>query len=250
MPFPVKSLIISWRSIALSVFLSVIVGISGAGELPDRMISLATSRVAARPVSGETVIVALDDKTLQAIGERDFDISHHSRLVRAIDASPAKRLFIDFSYERRLKDRDFPQLAKAVRHMGDRVVLAVPGSSTTGTTAVVDYWPDPAFGTRAQQACICWEYEFWQVWKVPLAVSVNGRLLPSFSAKLADRQPDRPKIFALDLSYDTDTITQYSAIDVMTGKLDPALRQTLSARPRQAARRIYSPDRRRGTQAR
>ena len=223
MPFPVKSLIISWRSIALSVFLSVIVGISGAGELPDRMISMATSRVAARPVSGETVIVALDDKTLQAIGERDFDISHHSRLVRAIDASPAKRLFIDFSYERRLKDRDFPQLAKAVRHMGDRVVLAVPGSSTTGTTAVVDYWPDPAFGTRAQQACICWEYEFWQVWKVPLAVSVNGRLLPSFSAKLADRQPDRPKIFALDLSYDTDTITQYSAIDVMTGKLDPAL---------------------------
>src|SRR3546814_1575856 len=104
--------------------------------------------------------------------------------------------------------------------MGDRIVLAVPGSSTTGTTAVVDYWPDPAFGTRAQLACICWEYEFWQVWKVPLAVSASGRLLPSFSAKLADRKPTRPEIFALDLSYDTDTIKEYSAIDVMTGKLD------------------------------
>src|SRR3546814_6924994 len=67
--------------------------------------------------------------------------------------------------------------------MGDRIVLAVPGSSTTGTTAVVDYWPDPAFGTRAQLSCICWEYEFWQVWKVPLAVSASGRLLPSFRSE-------------------------------------------------------------------
>jgi CHASE2 domain-containing sensor protein len=123
-PIPVKSLIISWRTIALALLLSVIVGISGAGELPDRMISMATSRIAARPVSGDTVIVALDDKTLQAIGGRDFDIDHHTQLIRALDASPARRLFIDFSYERRLRDREFPEFAAAVRHMGPRIVLA------------------------------------------------------------------------------------------------------------------------------
>ncbi len=223
MPIPVKSLIISWRSIALSLLLSVVVGISGAGDLPDRVISMATSRLAARAVSGDTVIVALDDKTLRTIDDRDFDITHHTRLIRALDASPANRLFVDFSYERRLKDRDFPEFAAAVRHMGDRIVLAVPASSTNGVNAVVDYWPDPAFGTRARQACICWEYEFWQVWKVPIAVSVDGRLLPSFASILANRPADRPETFALDLSYDPDTITQYSAIDVMTGKLDPDL---------------------------
>src|SRR3546814_17838605 len=92
---------------------------------------------------------------MQAVENKNFDVSHHAQLISAVDASPAKRLFVDFSFERRLKDRDFPQLANAVRHMGDRIVLAVPGSSTTGTTAVVDYWPDPAFGTRAQLACIC-----------------------------------------------------------------------------------------------
>ena len=223
MPIPVKNLIISWRTLALSLLLSLAAGLSAIAEPVDRILESAVGRVAWRSVSGDTVVVGLDDKTLQAVKNKDFDVSHHAQLVDAIGASPAKRLFVDFSYERRLEDRDFPLLADAVQKMDDRIVLAVPGSSTTGTTAVVDYWPDPAFGSRAQQACICWEYEFWQVWKVPLAVTASGRLLPSFAAKLADRQPDRPEVFALDLSYDADTITEYSAIDVMTGKLDPDL---------------------------
>ena len=223
MPIPVKSLIISWRTIALALILSVIVGISGAGELPDRMLSMATSRIAARPVSGDTVIVALDDKTLQAIGGRDFDINHHMRLIRAIEASPARRLFIDFSYERRLRDREFPKFAAAVRHMGPRIVLAVPSASFEGHTAKAPLWPADSFGQEAVRGFIGWEYEFWQVWKVPLAVRADGRLLPSFASLLANRPSDHPANFALDLSYDPNTITQYSAIDVMSGKLDPNL---------------------------
>src|SRR3546814_4058710 len=105
------------------------------------MLSMATSRIAARPVSGDTVIVALDDKTLQAIGGRDFDINHHMRLIRAIEASPARRLFIDFSYERRLRDREYPKFAAAVRHMGPRIVLAVPSASFEGHTAKAPLWP-------------------------------------------------------------------------------------------------------------
>ncbi|MHA4835491.1 EAL domain-containing protein [Sphingopyxis sp. MSC1_008] len=223
MPIPVKSLIISWRSIALSLLLSVVVGLLAVAEPIDRIAESAVGWNAWRPVSGDTVILALDDKTMNAVEDRDFNVLHHAKLIGAVDATPAKRLFVDFSYDRRLKDRDFPKLANAVRHMGKRIVLAVPGNNTEGTTTVVNNWPDPAFGTEAKQACICWEYDFWQVWRVPLAVSANGRLLPSFSALLADRQPDRPGIFSLDLSYDTKTITQYSAIDLMSGKLDPEL---------------------------
>ncbi len=220
MPIPVKSLIISWRTIALSLLLSVMVGISGAGELPDRTILMATSRLAARPVSGDTVIVALDDKTLRALGGRDFDINHHAQLVRALDASPARRLFIDFSYERRLSDRDFPKFAAAVRNMGSRIVLAVPSASFEGHTADQPLWPDRRLGQHAAKGFIGWEYEFWQVWKVPLAVRAEGRLLPSFASILADRPINHPANFSLDLSYDPDTITKYSAIDVMSGKLD------------------------------
>src|SRR3990167_459429 len=214
---------ISWRTIALSLLLSIAAGLSALAEPIDRIAESAVGLNAWRPASGDTVILALVDKTMDAVENRDFDVTHHAKLIGAVDASPAKRLFVDFSYERRLKDREFPQLAKAVRRMDKRIVLAVPSSNTDGTKAVVDYWPDAAFGTRAPRACICWEYDFWQVWRVPLAVTADGQLLPTFSALLADRQPDKPGVFALDLSYDTRTITQYSAIDLMSGKLDPEL---------------------------
>ena len=156
MPIPVKSLIISWRSIGLSLLLAIAAGVSSFTEPVDRIIEAAVGSVAWRPVSGETVVVALDDKTLQSVDDREFKVADYAQLIAAIDATPAKRLFVDFSFERRVKDRDFPKLAAAVRNMGDRIVLAVPGSYTEGTTTKVDYWPDPAFGTRARQACICW----------------------------------------------------------------------------------------------
>ncbi|WP_237245997.1 EAL domain-containing protein [Sphingopyxis witflariensis] len=217
-------MIVSWRTLGLALLLSIIVGITAAGEPIDRMIETAVGRVAWRPVSGETVVVAIDDKTLQTVDNQDFNVANHAQLIGAVDAAGAKRLFVDFSYERRAKDADFPKLIAAVKHMDDRIVLAVPSRSFQGTEAIVDNWPDPAFGTRAKQACICWEYEFWQVWKVPLAVIADGRLLPSFAAMLANRPVDRPAQFTLDYSYNTRTIQQYSAIDIMDGNAGTSLR--------------------------
>src|SRR3546814_20405271 len=60
-------------------------------------------------------------------------------------------------------------------------------------------------------------------WKVPRVVRADGPLLPRLASRLANRPSDHPANFALDLSYDPNTITQDSAIDVMSGKLDPNL---------------------------
>ena len=45
MPLIVNRMIVSWRTLGLALLLSIIVGISGAGEVPDRMIAMATSRL-------------------------------------------------------------------------------------------------------------------------------------------------------------------------------------------------------------
>lgn len=219
MPNPIKNLIISWRTIGLSLLLSVIVGVSSIGEPVDRVIEAAIGRVAWRPVSGDIVIVGVDDKTLQSAQNLELAVADHAKIIKAIDAAGAKRLFIDFSYYRRLTHPDYAKVSAAVRHMDDRVVLAVPAAKMLGTNVKVSYWPSPSMGDRALRACICWEYEFWQVWRVPLAVMADGRLLPSFASLLADRSLDKPALFTLDYSYDTSTITEYSAIDVLTGRV-------------------------------
>src|SRR3546814_8108279 len=90
--------------------------------------------------------------------------------------------------------------------MNDRVVLAVEAKSARPGETKLSRLPSPAFGTAAQIACIGWEYELWQVWRVPTALEANGKLFPSFSSLLAHRPVDKAATFALDYSYQTDSI--------------------------------------------
>lgn len=219
MPVKVKSLFISWRTIALALLLSVAAGLSSIAEPIDRIIESAVGRVAWRPVSGDIVIVALDDKTLERMGKNDFSMAQHARVVDGVNRAGAKRLFVDFLFDRRGADRDFPKMTAAIRRMGSRAVLAVEAKSADLGDSQLARFPSPAFGTAAQLACIGWEYEFWQVWRLPTALNVNGRDIPTFSSLLANVRNPKVGTYALDLSYNTDTIRTYSAIDVISGQV-------------------------------
>lgn len=219
MPVESNNILISWRTFGLALLLSLLIGLTGAGELPDRLVEMAAGRLANRPVSGEIVIVALDTKTLKQTDRRDFPVASYAGVVDAVNRAGAKRLFIDFYFDRREKDSDFSLLTEAVKRMKDRVVLAVPTRSVPGTDEKLSIFPSPKFGTEAQLASIAWELEFWQVWKVPVTYEADGRLLPSFASLLANKRSATPASAHIDYSYDTGSITSYSAADLLDGKV-------------------------------
>src|SRR3546814_12426618 len=68
--------------ISLSLLLSVAAGLSAITEPIDRIIEAAVGSVAWRTVSGDTVVVGLDDRTMQAVENKDFDVSHNAQLDR------------------------------------------------------------------------------------------------------------------------------------------------------------------------
>ncbi|UKK83836.1 EAL domain-containing protein [Sphingopyxis sp. BSN-002] len=219
MPIKVKTLIISWRTIGLSLLLAVVAGLSSVAEPIDRVIEAAVGRLAWRPVSGDIVVVALDDRTMAHALRGDFSAAQHARVINAIDRAGARRLFVDFTYERRQSDRDLPLLTDAVKRMKSRIILAASAKLAAGDRIAMASFPSPAFGSDARIATIGWKYEFWQVWRIPFAVDIDGKLIPSFSSVLANRQPQSAGVYALDYSYNVDTIASYSAIDVMSGKV-------------------------------
>lgn len=219
MPIPVKGLIISWRSIGLSLLVSLAAGLLAIAEPIDRVIEAFVGSVAWRPVTGEIVMVELDAATLEQVPNRDYSPTHYARVVDAVNAAGANRLLIDFYFDRREKDRDFPRLTAAVKRMGDRIVLAVPTRSAPGTGENISTFPSPAFGPDVPIASIAWETEFWQLWRVPISYEADGRLLPSFASVIAGKYSDRPASFRLDFSYDPATIPRYSAADVASGKV-------------------------------
>ena len=62
MPIPVKSLMISWRTIALSLLLSLAAGLTSIAEPIDRVLEAFVGSVAWRPVTGDIVMVELDGR--------------------------------------------------------------------------------------------------------------------------------------------------------------------------------------------
>ena len=46
---------------------------------------------------------------------------------------------------------------------------------------------DAVFGDKAQLASIAWDFEFWQVWSVPITYMADGRKLPSFASLLGGK---------------------------------------------------------------
>ncbi|HEX2811608.1 MAG TPA: EAL domain-containing protein [Sphingopyxis sp.] len=219
MPKLGQKMIVSWRTLALSLLLCIFVGFSGAGEVPDRLIASITSRFAYRDVSGDIVVVGIDDRTLGASRGGEFSRRDHAALIRAVDRAGAKRLFIDFDYQRHDNYGGLESITAAVRAMGPRAVLAVPTRSVPGTSQAVTIFPDPSFGKQATQASIAWDNEFWQVWDIPLMYEAEGHLLPSFAAVLANKRASSPGVFRIDFSYRIESIKQYSAIDVIKGKV-------------------------------
>lgn len=217
MPLVNNRMFISWRTLVFALMLSIAVGISGAGELPDRLIASAISGLASRDVSGDIVVVGVDDKTLAASRGGEFTRKDHAALIRAVDRAQPKRLFIDFDYERPDTNGGLQSITAAVRDMGSKVVLGVPTRSVPGSDRLITIFPDPTFGKEAIRASIAWEYQIWQVWDVPLMYEAEGQLLPSFAAVLANKTDDRAGVFRIDFSYRLSSIKQYSAIDVIDG---------------------------------
>lgn len=220
MPLVNNRMIISWRTLLLSLLLSIAVGFSGAGELPDRMIAMATGRLGQRAVSGDIVVVGIDDRTLGGMPGGRFSRREHARVIEAINKAGARRLMVDSYYQNQGRNAETSELANAVHKMGNRIILGVSTKSVPGTDRLLSIFPDPYIvGEHAQLASIAWEFEFWQVWRVPLMYKAEGRLLPSVSAALAQKRADRPSTFRIDLSYDLASITEYSAQDLLTGKV-------------------------------
>lgn len=219
MPLEINRMIVSWRTFALTLLISLLVGISSASELADRLLDAAVGRLGSRAVSGDVVILALDERTIASSRNRDFTPTQYAEVVDRVDKAGARRLLIDFYFDRRENDRDFPLFVSAVKRMGDRIVLAVPTRTDPGTGDKVSIFPSPKFGPDVPIASIAWDVEFWQVWRMPITYVADGRRLPTFASVIAGKYSAEPAKFRLDLSYDPATITTYSTRDLLDGRI-------------------------------
>ncbi|HEX9931281.1 MAG TPA: EAL domain-containing protein [Allosphingosinicella sp.] len=171
--------------------------------------------------SGQTVIVAIDTKSLTEVQGWPWPRSIHGRLVDRLREAGARRIVFDVAFVTPsadpAQDRAF---AAAIERARGRVVL--PGLLDNVDRRYgerVEELPAPALLRHALAGSI-WIRMDWDsnARRLPYSVPIRGAQRPELATFLADRPTRRSDSFPLDWSFDPEAFPLISYSDVLAGR--------------------------------
>ena len=171
--------------------------------------------------SGDVVLVKIDNQSLRNVGRWPWPRRYHAQLTDKLSQAGAKRIFFDISFFGATNAADDDAFASALRRSG-RTILATRTRSGPQDGTVQQGMPLPALVNSAQGlGTISWQYNFRQaVVGIPYSASVNGKVVPSFSAMISGRAGTPNTTYAPDYSIDPKSIPTVSAAAILDGSFD------------------------------
>ncbi len=232
-----------WAAALIAGLGAAMLSASGAMAPVDDALYAAHVRNAPLARDGGTVLIAIDDRSLQALGQWPWPRRIHGRLVEHLDAAGARSVALDVLMSER--DRNIGSddaLAQAMRASG-RVVLPInAGIAAAGAPAeeLVPVAPlgdaartlghsDLESGQGSASALYLWAGVGTPRWPaLPLAllgVERNDRTAPPTPGQNASRAWERADRVLLRFAGPAGTYPQYSYVDVLDGRVpDDAFR--------------------------
>jgi len=163
----------------------------------------------------ETLIVTVDDATLNRLGVNDPKRSDDAKVLNKLFSMGANRVFFDRVYsDSTEKDEDLAFKSALEQHKNNVFIGAMSNIvQSDGTSA--DLYPHPRFRNSAQIVSLDGEEApFGLSARFPISSKILGSQRPSLSAKLADIN-SLPQKFRPDFAIDYATIPSISYIDVL-----------------------------------
>ncbi len=197
--------------------------LSGALDLPmplEDMYRLGRDTVRLRPADGKTVLVMIDDRSLDELGVRDPLRSDDAKLVDRLFAIGANRVVFDRAFsDASTKGEDGKLVAALERHKGRVFIGSSPmvrgalGRPTQLLTHPRFLGHAPMVSMHGQQRI------FGFSWALPTSSEILGRRVPSISAELAGVSDNSDTFYRPDLSIDFKKIPMFSYVDVLNGRI-------------------------------
>src|SRR5512138_667933 len=91
-----------------AVVVGLLFGLVGAGEYPEDRLRVVRNHINERPVSGNIVLIGIDEKSVREIGRWPWPRSRYAQLVEAIDKAGPQQQVHDIL----LSERTDPALDK------------------------------------------------------------------------------------------------------------------------------------------
>lgn len=191
----------------------------------DNVIASLRFKALQRPASGDVVFVAIDKKSLDAVGVWPWPRGIHSEIIDRLTAAGARDVFLDIDFSNPASAKEDEKLRLSLIAAGGGTVLpvfrqhesAVPGSSTSVTR------PIPALASNAWLAFANVELaESGLITTFKMADRLDGRVTQSVPAVLA-QVDDTAGTYLIDYSIDPSTIPTFSASELLDGTVPPSV---------------------------
>ncbi|WP_313199564.1 EAL domain-containing protein [Rhizobium sp.] len=213
------SLAVRAALVALMCAVPVWTAVKPFTDYVDNVIASLRFKALQRPASGDVVFVAIDKKSLDAIGVWPWPRGIHSEIIDRLAAAGARDVFLDIDFSSPSSVPEDEKLRLSLIAAGGSTVLpvfrqhesAVAGSATSVTR------PISALASNAWLAFANVELaESGLIATFKMADLLDGRVTQSVPAVLA-QVDETSGTYLIDYSIDPSTIPTFSASDLLDG---------------------------------
>jgi len=189
----------------------------------DNLLTEWRSAHAPRPASGKFVFLAIDKKSLDAVGVWPWPRTIYADVVDKLIAAGVNDIFIDIDFSAHSTAAADERLAGALEKAGGGVILPVflqHAAADRNQASLAISRPLPLFAQNAWLATATVRPDRdARVRQFPTAEQIDGAVLSSAPAVLAGQEFTAPGAFSIDFSIDPDTVPTYSIADMLAGKV-------------------------------
>lgn len=195
-------------------------GITDIGQPVDMAMQIVRNEIRKQPVSGDIVIVGIDDKTIERLGTFPFSNAPQAKVLNTLSAMGAKSVHYDI-YMRKTTDAAADNaMADALRNARMPVTLPVGISTDPQTGKFEEMTSAPMFRKLAGEVSIAFKRNFLGfTTQLGLGNNYGGEWRQSMAARLAGDTSNSNGNFLLDYSYDTASIKPISFVDLLAGSV-------------------------------
>ncbi len=210
---------------AAAAFLGLLLLVTGGFESGDKMLRLARDAVRSQPASGQVHIVEIDARSLSEIDRWPWPRRVHAQLIDRLQASNLRSLAFDVDFSSLSNPDDDADLARALEGAGGSVILPTfRQQANSQSSDYIDNIPAKPFRDNAFLAAVTVLPDAdGNVRRMPLGIETLATPRPSLASLVAERQAEIGRSFTIDYSIDPSSIPRHSFVDVIRGRVDPAL---------------------------
>jgi len=209
------------KTLIWATIISLICGVIEFGEPLENFLRMARNKLHEQPASGQIVVIGIDDRSLQKIGQWPWRHRYHAQMTDKLRELGARRIYFDIGFTDPPAAGDRKLFEDALARANRRVVLPAYFAFDERQQTRIDLLPIPEYRRHARLANInVWRDGFGSIWRLPYAQSIEGQTYLSFASDLANRPGELDTSFPIDFSIDYRTVPIESAVDLIGGQIN------------------------------